>query len=145
MKRRWNLLPLAGFLVVVGAFLSYFLFFARFPVTRDVPWVNLLLFACGLAALGVGLRRAFRQPQLYRGKISGSILGVLSVLIVGLFLGYNFYLSAQLPASQGAPQVGQKALDFTLPDKNGDPVTLSDLWAAQDNQWVLLVFYRGSW
>ncbi len=145
MTRRWNLLLPLGFLVVLGAFLSYFLFFARFPLTRDFPWANLLLFAGGLALLGVGLKRAFGQPQLYRGKITGSILGVLSLLVLGLFLFYNFSLSQDLPASLAAPKVGHPAPDFTLPDRNADPVTLSELWNSDENKWVLLVFYRGYW
>jgi len=48
MERRRNFFPLAGFLVCVVAFLSYFVVFYRFPATRDVPWVNWLLFALGL-------------------------------------------------------------------------------------------------
>lgn len=135
------------------AFLSYFLFFAYFPVTRDFPWVNLLLFAAGLSLLGVGLRRAFGQPERYRGRISGPIFAVLSVLVLSLFLFYNFSFSRQLPASQGAPQVGEKAPEFTLPDVNGQRVKLSELLSpptaeeerAKKPRWVLLVFYRGYW
>ena len=37
---------------------------------------------------------------------------------------------------------GQPAPDFTLPDANGQPVTLSHLLAAGP---VVLVFYRGNW
>lgn len=153
MGRRWNLLGPAGFLVILLAFLSYFVFFARFPATRDFPWVNLLLFAAGLALLALGLRRAFRQPERYGGKISGVVLGVLSLLVLGLFLFYNFSFSSKLPTAQGAPRVGEKAPDFSLPDQNGDPVRLSKLLAApassqaamRSRPWVLLVFYRGYW
>ena len=54
---------------------------------------------------------------------------------------------AQLPASKGAPKVGQKAPDFTLPDSSGKPVKLSGLLAGEGGRgpWVLLVFYRGYW
>lgn len=154
MNRRGNFLLPLGFLVTLLAFFSYFFFFVRFPVTRDLPWVNLLLFGAGLALLGLGLRRAFRQPERYRGKVLGTALAVVSVLVFAFFLTYNFYLSAQLPASEGAPRVGQKAPDFNLPDVNGQPVTLSRLLAVPGEQrgprtaqgrWVLLVFYRGYW
>ena len=150
MKRKWNLLPLAGFLVSLVAFLSYFFFFALFPVTRDFPWANLLLFAVALAVLARGLKRAYRQPELYRGKISGPVLAVLSVAALGLFLFYNFSFSKQLPGSKQAPRVGQKAPDFTLPDKDSRPVTLAKLWEGdaeigRPGGWVLLVFYRGYW
>jgi len=147
---RWNLLPLGGFVIVVAAFLSYFFVFAYFPVTRDIPWLNLLLMAAGFVVIGAGLRRAFAQPGRWFGKISASLLVVLSVLILGLFVLYNFSFSAQLPASGGAPKVGEKAPDFTLPDQDGREVKLSDLVAALGNEpgqnrYVLLVFYRGYW
>jgi hypothetical protein len=44
-KRYWNWRIWAGFLVAVAAVLSYGTIFIRFPVTRNVPWVNWLLFA----------------------------------------------------------------------------------------------------
>ena len=151
MKRRWNLLAPAGFLVMVAAFFSYFGFFARFPATRDFPWVNLLMLAGGWCLLGLGLRRAFGQPERYGGKASGVALAVLSLLVSGVFLFYNFYFSRQLPAARGAPQLGQKAPDFTLRDMNGKPVTLSALLAPapakapKAQPWALLIFYRGYW
>ena len=79
MKRRWNFLIWAGFVLVVIGLMSYVPFFALFPITRDFPWVNLLLFGGGAVLLGAGLRRAFKQPELYRGKTLGSLLGALSV------------------------------------------------------------------
>jgi hypothetical protein len=141
MNRRWNFLPLWGFLLAVLAFFSYFFFFA---------WLNLLLFAGGLVMLGAGLWRAFGQPQHYRGRISAPIFAVLSVAILGFFLFYTFSYSRQLPPSQQAPRVGQPAPDFSLPDKEGNVVTLSKLWGGDpetgtEGQWVLLVFYRGYW
>lgn len=141
MQRSWNWRIYGGFLVVVLGFASYFVFFSQFPVTRDFPWLNLLLLAGGLGLLGQGFLRAWRAPERYRGRISGTALGILSVLIAGLFLTYNFYLSAQLPAAKGAPELGQPAPDFTLPDQDGKPVKLSEL----RGQPVLLVFYRGYW
>lgn len=154
MKRRLNLFVWAGFLIAVLASLSYFVLFARFPITRDFPWVNLPLFVVAGVLLVMGLRRAFSQPEAYRGKISGPILATLSMLILGLFLFYVFRLSKRLPSSRGAPQVGQKAPDFTLPDKDGHPVTLSQLLsstinggenAAEKAKGVVLIFYRGYW
>ncbi len=56
--------------------------------------------------------------------------------------------AAQLPESAGAPKVGEKAPDFTLPDTQGKPVTLSEVLqprAEGEKPWVLLVFYRGYW
>lgn len=53
-----------------------------------------------------------------------------------------------LPESPGAPKVGEKAPDFTLPDTDGKPVTLSEVLKPRtpgEKPWVLLVFYRGYW
>jgi hypothetical protein len=58
-----------GFLIVVAGLLSFVPVFAQFPATRDFPWVNLLLFAAGLALLGLGLVRAYRHPDRYRGRV----------------------------------------------------------------------------
>src|SRR5262245_47113619 len=101
MQRRWNLSVWAGFSIVLAAFISYPLLFSRFPVTRDVPWLNLSLFAAGLALVGIGLRRAFRQPDLYRGKVAGTILGILGAGILGLFSIGTLYYARLLPDSSG--------------------------------------------
>ena len=145
MGRRRNWLPLGGFLVTLTAFLSYFFYFAYFPTTRDFPWLNLLLFAAGLVLLGGGLRRAFGQPERYRGRINGPVFAALSVLLLGLFVLYTFSFSRQLPAAAAAPRLGAKAPDFSLPDKDGKEVKLSELLQTEGTRWVLLVFYRGYW
>ena len=141
MKRNWNWLLWAGFFCVVAGVLSY-TFFAQFPVTRDFPWANLLLFAIGGILLVTGLVRAFGKPQFYRGKIFGSIFALLSLLIFSLFAYELFYVVRQLPASTSAPRVGEKAPEFTLPDQNGKQVALADLLAGKA---ALLIFYRGHW
>jgi hypothetical protein len=147
-RRNWHLW--AGFALCLVGFASLPVF-ARFPATRDVPWVNFLLFGTGLALLFVGLRRAFVQPQQYRGKIAGPILGTLSIVIVALFCFVVFYQTRQLPASTGAPKVGEKAPEFVLPDTSNKPVSLSSLLSTPsvDSQTfpkgVVLVFYRGYW
>lgn len=149
MSRSRNFLPLAGFLVCVIALASYPLFFARFPATRDVPWASWLLLALGLALLVAGLLRAYRRPERYRGRVAGPIFGVLSLAVLGFFVFLTTVGSRQLPAAAGAPQAGQKAPDFTLPDTQGRPVRLYSLLAqpagGQPGSWVLLIFYRGYW
>lgn len=139
--------------------LSYPLFFARYPITRDFPWVTLLLIALALFLLATGLARAFQRPDAYRGKIAGSILSGLTLCLVGFFLVEIFYVSRQIPASHGAPKLGEIAPDFTLPDSTGGSVTLS---AALNSTFaknrstlasagsgntaaVVLIFYRGYW
>src|SRR5207237_9542444 len=126
MKRKWNWPIWLGFVVAVGGLYSYE-FFARFPITRDFPWANLLLFGISAVLLLVGLFRAFGRPQVYRGKIFGSIFAVISVLLFAFFAYEILYSLRQVPASVGAPRVGQKAPDFFLLDQNGKPVGLGDL------------------
>jgi hypothetical protein len=144
-----------GFLVTWAGLLTYIPIFAQFPITRDFPWVNLLLAAVGLLLMGIGLVRAFGKPQAYRGRIFGSVLAVLAIAGTGLFCWGTIYNARQLPASANAPRVGQKAPDFTLSDEDGNPVALADLLssatttstqsAAAKPGGALLIFYRGYW
>ena len=71
----------------------------------------------------------------------------LLILIVGATAGW-WVFGGQLPESKGAPAVGAKAPDFSLPDTKNAAVKLSDLLAgtgATPPNAVLLVFYRGYW
>src|ERR1700751_3522947 len=148
--RRTNWSIWAGLLLSVVAAASYFLLFARFPTTRDVPWVNFLLFALAAVLLGFGLRRAFVNHLVYRGKVAGPVLAVASIAIFGLFSFAIFVAAKRLPASQDTPHVGQKAPEFRLEDTAGRLVRLSDLlstplFSGRVPKGVLLVFYRGYW
>jgi len=142
MKQRWNWSLWIGFLFALAGFLSY-TFFAQFPVTRDFPWANLLLFAAGGIFLVLGLFRAFGKAQVYRGKVFGPILAALGILIFGFFSYAFFYQLRQVPPSTGAPRVGQKVPDFTLLDQDGTDVALGDL--LRRSKAVALIFYRGFW
>ena len=158
MKRSWNPWVWFGFALTVASIIAYPVFFVRFPVTRDSPWAALLLMAVGIVLLATGIARAFRRPDAYRGKIFGSILGLLTALLVGVFLIAVFYVARQTPASHGAPKVGEVAPDFTLPDSQGHNVSLSSLLSSTfipdppvagagsgQAAAVALIFYRGYW
>src|SRR5271165_946142 len=119
MKRRYNILLWVGFVLVLLAVLTYIPIFAVYAATRDIPWVNYLLFAAGGIVLGLGLRRAFGQPQLYRGKVLGSILATISVLLFGFFCFGVLYFSKAIPSSETAVRVGQAAPGFTLASADG--------------------------
>jgi hypothetical protein len=142
MKRKWNWPIWVGFVVAVGGLFSYE-FFARYPITRDFPWANLLLFGIGIALLILGLFRAFGRRQLYRGKIFGSILTPIALFLFAFFSYEIFYVLRQVPLSAQAPRVGEKAPEFTLPDQNGKPIALGDLLSG--SRAVALIFYRGFW
>ena len=143
MKRKWNWPLWIGFVIVLAGFFSYTFFFVKFPITRDFPWANLILFLVGGIFLLVSLFRAFGRPQVYRGKIFGAIFTIFSALMVGFFCYVFVYVLRQVPPSMGAPRVGQKAPEFMLPDQNEKPVALSDLLSGSNA--VALIFYRGFW
>lgn len=140
-----------GFLIAFLGALSFPLVFVWFPVTRDFPWVSLLLFVVAAIFLWQGVRRGFARDSVHplRSKIVTSIVGVLAVAIIALFLFSYFVVGRWLPASTGAPQVGQKVPEFTLPDANGKQVSLNELLSTPVNgqppKGVLLIFYRGYW
>lgn len=123
----------AGFLLSLFAFLSYFFIFIWFPVTRDFPWANLLLFGIAAALLLVGVRRAFAPDRRRMSKIAGAVLATLGVAIFGFFILATFVMGRRLPTSNSAPQMGQKAPDFTLADANGKPVSLAELLSSPVN------------
>jgi len=132
----------AGAGITMLSAISYIPLFVRFPSTRDFPWVNLLLFAAGLGVLGVGFARAYREQGQYP-MVRAAVLAIISVGVVAVFLFGNFVFARRVPASAGAPRVGQTAPPFTLADANGKSVSLADMLKA--NRAVLLIFYRGYW
>jgi hypothetical protein len=143
MKRSWNGFVGLGFGVTLMAILSYFLVFLRFPETRDIPWVTFALFIPAVWLLVAGVRRAFGQPERYRGKVAGPILSTLSIALIGLFGYFAFALTKDLPAPSTALHTGQQAPDFTLAAADGRPVALSEI--LRKNRAALLIFYRGYW
>ena len=99
-----------------------------------------------------GARGEEAKGEVYRGRIVGLILAVLSLGAVGVFAYATLYASRQLPVAAGAPAVGDKAPEFALADTSGRMVTLSMLLSepmpgirAGNPRGVLLVFYRGYW
>ena len=138
-----------GLLLSVFALVSYPFVFVRWPMTRDFPWANLLLFGIAAVVVVVGVRRAFAGDRSRRSKIAGAIGATLSGLILALFVFSVFIVPRWMPSALGAPKPGQKAPEFTLNDTNGKPVALSELLSSPVNgkapKGVLLVFYRGNW
>ena len=140
-----------GLLLTLAAFLTYVSVFVWFPITRDFPWVNLLLFVGAAVLLVMGLRRGFSsgRPHPTRSKIISALVATLGFGIFALFVFGFFVFARWLPASKGAPQVGQRAPDFTLSDTTGKRVSLNELLTSPVNgappKGVLLIFYRGYW
>jgi len=143
VKRRRNILNWVGFAIVLVALVSYIPFFALFPLTRDIPWANYLLFLIGGALLAIGVKRAYRDPEHYRGKISGAILASVSALLLAFFVVSVTYFTRQIPSAETALRVNQKAPPFVLVDTAGKQVSSADL--LKDHRGLVLVFYRGYW
>jgi hypothetical protein len=166
ISRRRNWAPWFALLLALVAMLSNAGFFMGLPGQRAIPWLSIALAIAALVCAVAGILRAF-QPQA-SGKVSSSILGVVSLLICGL-VAVASVTSRALPVATNAPQVGQKVPDFTLADTNGNKVSLGQLLGKNDASTsasanstagqaspvgistaappkaVLLVFYRGYW
>lgn len=149
--RLWNWRLWAGFGCAVAALVIYLV---SFLVTRAVIWPCLALLVIAVVLLISGMQRAFREPQVYRGRIGGLILSVLSVLLLVGFGFVAYQVHKAFPAARNAPNVGQRAPEFTLADSTGKNVALTDLLAspitdgsgsAHAPKGVLVVFYRGYW
>ncbi|HSE32466.1 MAG TPA: hypothetical protein VLA93_12920 [Pyrinomonadaceae bacterium] len=146
-KTNWQIWT--GFFLSLVAAFSYPLLFVRWAITREFPWANLTLFAIALVLLFLGLRRAFKPDKKIISRIFSSLAAAFGVLLLAGLLYLIYVMGSWLPASTGAPQVGQKAPAFTLTDSNDKPVTLAQLLAEPINnkppKGVLLIFYRGYW
>jgi len=137
----------SGFFLSPIGFLSYPFVFERWPITRDFPWVNLVLFGLSGVLLVTGLRRAFAPGRRRWLRItSGVVATTASVAIFANFAMSVFVHGRDLPASARAPRVGERAPDFTLPDASGAPISLAALLSpapvegAPASKGVLLVF-----
>ena len=149
--RRFNWPLWVGLLLTLVGGFSFLWVFVWIPATRDFPWANLLIFLVAIVLLFVGIRRGFasdrRRPTL--SKIITSLVALLSFAMIALFIFSVFVFARWLPPSKGAPQVGQKAPEFTLKDTSGRQVSLTELRSqpvdGSTPKTVLLVFYRGYW
>lgn len=136
-----------GLLIVLLGVASNFLYWLLLPQII-IPWITLALTLIGLIVVIAGLLRMWPGSRAWL-KVVGVFVGILSAAVFALSL-WGHISAREVPRSAGAPQVGQKVPDFTLPDSTGQPVSLSQLLsspvgAAPRPKAVLLVFYRGYW
>ena len=156
ITRRRNWAPLIGLLFALAALFSNAAFFLGWPGQKIIPVLSLALAAVAVFFIVLGIMRAFRQSDLYGGKVASSVLGIFSLLVVTVAV-FAFVGSRKLPGAEQAPQVGQKAPDFTLVDTNNNKVSLAQLLVGDGGgaagaagtlktpKAVLLIFYRGYW
>ena len=153
--RLWNWRLWTGFVLSLIALLAYVF---GFQLTRSIFWLSLVLFAVAGWLLVDGIRRVRSEPELYRGKRAGWVLLAVSLIVVGLFGEMAHLVRKLVPVARNAPQVGDKAPEFTLLDANGGSVPLRQLLAsgasssgtrvpsvARTPRGLLIVFYRGYW
>lgn len=146
-RRRNGAIWLGLLLTALGP-LSGALEFLGFPAA-PLTWISLVLPMIGSALVVFGLWRAFRQSEIYRGKVAGSIVAVVSLLLLAGSIKL-FSIARQLPPkAAGSPQIGERVPDFTLPDSEGHLISLAQLISGAAGgaapKAVLLVFYRGYW
>jgi len=122
--------PLLAFVAVA----SYFALFLNWAITRDVPWLNLILLALALGASIAGLVRSRR-----RVLASGGL--VLTLALGGFFVWYCYVFSYGIPSAELALDVGSPVPAIVLRDDRGQDVELAKL--SRDK--LVLVFYRGHW
>lgn len=125
------LLSIAGLALTLGGPFVYgaLLFDARMRASGAPAWPLMVL---GLLLGGLAVRADARR----RFKVALAA----EVLFLALF-AYGFFQLSSLPPAAEAARI-ESAIDFTLPDQDGKPVTLSERWVKGPQ---LLLFYRGSW
>jgi hypothetical protein len=138
VKRGILLLAGGGALLALGAFLSYFLLAPRWPDLRDSGLPNVLLAGAGAALSGWGFYRSLRSRR--RRVVSAGLL-LLSVLSFGVLTFYIYWLSYQLPSTEGVIQIGAPAPSFRLPDQSGRERSLEEAAGRP----IFLVYFRGHW
>ena len=124
-------LAISGLVLVLAGPISYALLL-RVPWIRATAAPNLALAAVGLI---LGVVAASRAGHGWPAWLAAG--DVLLTLMFGRTLRLsNLDRPSKVPADQAT------APDFTLPDQDGRPVTLSSFRGKGP---VLLVFYRGHW
>lgn len=146
--RKRTLAPWMGLLLTVLGVLSNGLPFIGFPAA-PVPWISLLLSLTGFVVVLLGLWRAFAQSTIYKGRGSGSLAALVSLLFLAGSIAFFWSARHIPPESNSAPRVGQQVPDFILPDSTQHLVSLTQLFSVPvpnaPPKAVLLIFYRGYW
>jgi hypothetical protein len=104
------------------------------------PWALTTAMAiCAVLSVHGAWRRRLGVARVVRRTLFfGAFLAVMGNVN---YAHYVYYYSHTVPDAEGAPQVGQPAPDFTVPDPSGGSWSL----AAFKGTPFLLVFYRAHW
>lgn len=135
----WNHALWLGPVLAVTGYLSYYMFFAKWPIFRDTAWLNLLILGIAVFISIHGMRRGWRQG-LWR-KIAGVAGTTFSVFLIGVLAYYCFVLSYQLPSTDVVITEGKTLPAMRLEANDGRLVDIGEV--GRDP--LILVFYRGYW
>jgi len=148
VERRCNAPLWWGFALALPSMLCNAVLFLSPPGQGVLPWLSIVLAVLALVFVVRGLKQIFQAANSPSRKVRSSILVLMSLLLIGVSALASFK-SRAMPGSAEAPQVGQKAPEFTLMDTHDQPVSLAELFSSTTNdpppKAVLLVFYRGYW
>lgn len=118
-----------GALIAAPVYIS----FLDHPLIRSTGWPLFLL--AGIGAISGAFYGRWDERAWVR------VCGFANIALLTIFTIWFFWVAA-LPAPAAKALSIDRAPDFTLPDQNGRPITLSNIYSSQS---VLLVFYRGLW
>lgn len=125
-------LSVYGMLVTAVGGVSYFLL-TDIPFIRNTAAPNIALVVIGMAMAGWGVAKR---------RSKGTIISAGVSAFVGLGLIGSLTVLMKLPPAEELARTADTLPDFTLPNQDGVPVTLSSYKGKGP---VLLVFYRGHW
>lgn len=127
-----KLLQIAPVLLALLGVLGYFKFIG-IPWVRNTALPNLLILVIALTWSIFNMRE---------GRSAWTLFPLILTLLISFGFVYVRFGYARLPEAEVKVTLGQPALDFTLPDHQGSPFTLSSL---RGRYGAVLVFYRGIW
>ena len=130
-----------GPVITFAGVATYFGWFARYPILRDFPWLNLPLVILGVVLSFLGVKAIFAAKRPWSRKLAAGGGLVLSAALATLFLGYVFVLSSMLPDAREDTMAMATAPSASLTDAGGSVVDLADYRGRK----AVLVFYRGYW
>ncbi len=125
-------LSLIGMVITLVGGVSYFLL-TDIPFIRNTAAPNIAMVVVGMAMAGYGVAQR---------RSKGTIITTGVSAFVGLGLILSLTVMMKLPEAEAVARTAETLPDFTLPNQEGVPVTLSSYRGKGP---VLLVFYRGHW
>jgi len=152
-RRRNRALTWAWTITIAAFLLNLPPFFLQYPGQQLLPWLAVAARSSALALCVIALRRAFGQPEVYRGKVSGSIVTVIATLLFAL-TAIGFWGARKMPETTRPRSPARRPRPSPSPDTTGAQVSLASLLDAPlagsprpdgKPKAVLAIFYRGYW